>query len=88
MTTHKTSPREQRQQVRIRDYYTGETIYLSDRLHDGWQQEVEIYLGFRADITREETEDGFDLILADDEPVGYIGDHPDLPMCVQREAAE
>ena len=82
------SPAEQRKHVRIRDYWTGETIYNSDALHEGWEREVQIYLGYFADIQCEETDDGFTLITADDEPVGYVGDHPDLPMYSQREAAE
>jgi hypothetical protein len=80
------SPREQRQYVRIRDYHTGETIYCADALHDGWEREVQIYLGYFADIEQVETDDGFTLITADDKSVGYIGDHPDLPINSQQAA--
>jgi len=75
-TLGKISPAEQREYVRIRDYYTGETIYLSDALHHGWEREVQIYLRRFAEIEEVETDEGT-LILADGEIVGYIGDHPE-----------
>jgi hypothetical protein len=74
-TIGKQSPSE-REYVRIRDYKTGETIYCADAFHDGWQREVQIYLGQFAEIEEVETADST-LILADGEIVGYIGEHPE-----------
>ena len=75
-TLGKQSPRDLRDDVRIRDYQTGETIYCADALHDGWQREVQIYLRSFAEIEEVETAAGT-LILADGEIVGYIGEHPE-----------